>query len=58
MVSKEPGPSGQGLGKQETGAEPYDPEFEAALTAALALDPTERIERLGQLADELKKELG
>lgn len=33
------------------------PEFEAALTAALALDATERIERLGQLASALKEDL-
>ena len=58
MVSEEPRLSGQGMGEQDPGAEPCDPEFEAALTAALALDPTERIERLGQLVDELKKELG
>lgn len=34
-----------------------DPEFEEALTAALALDATERIERLGQLASALKDDL-
>ncbi len=38
-------------------AEALDPEFEAALTAALALDATERIERLGQLASALKEDL-
>ncbi|WP_237221894.1 GTPase [Rothia nasimurium] len=34
-----------------------DPEFEAALTAALALDATERLEKLTQLADDLTQEL-
>lgn len=38
-------------------AEALDPEFEAALTAALALDATERIEKLGQLASALKEDL-
>lgn len=37
--------------------EELDPEFEEALTAALALDPTERIERLVQLASALKEDL-
>ncbi|WP_421084707.1 GTPase [Rothia nasimurium] len=37
--------------------EELDPEFEAALTAALALEPTERIDRLKKIADDLKKEL-
>ncbi|MDY6051343.1 MAG: hypothetical protein SPI83_02895 [Rothia sp. (in: high G+C Gram-positive bacteria)] len=37
--------------------ESLDPEFEAALTAALALDATERIEKLSELASALKKDL-
>ncbi|MDO4820425.1 MAG: hypothetical protein Q4A03_00020 [Rothia sp. (in: high G+C Gram-positive bacteria)] len=37
--------------------EELDLEFEEALTAALALDATERIERLGQLASALKNDL-
>ncbi|MBF0809322.1 hypothetical protein E4U03_12015 [Rothia nasimurium] len=37
--------------------EALDPEFEAALTVALALEATERIERLGQLASALKEDL-
>lgn len=37
--------------------EELDPEFEEALTAALALDATERIERLSQLASALKEDL-
>ncbi|WP_237199984.1 hypothetical protein [Rothia nasimurium] len=43
------------LSAEET--EELDPEFEEALTAALALDATERIERLGQLASALKEDL-
>lgn len=34
-----------------------DPEFEAELAAALACDPTERIERLGRLVQGLQDEL-
>lgn len=34
--------------------EELDPEFEAALEAALALDPSERIDRYARLAEELQ----
>lgn len=34
-----------------------DPEFEAELAAALACEPTERIERLGRLVQGLQDEL-
>ena len=34
-----------------------DPEFEAALEAALALDPSERIDRYARLAEELQESL-
>ena len=51
-------PQGQaGADSPAEETEELDPEFEAALTAALALDATERIERLGQLASALKEDL-
>lgn len=34
-----------------------DPDFQAALEAALALDPLEQLNRLQQLTDQLKKDL-
>lgn len=42
---------------EETGVEELDAEFEAALAAALALDPSERIDRYSQLADQIKEDL-
>lgn len=42
---------------EETGFEELDAEFEAALAAALALDPSERIDRYSQLADQIKEDL-
>lgn len=42
---------------EETGVEELDAEFEAALVAALALDPSERIDRYSQLTDQIKEDL-
>lgn len=55
-VAPEQDGAGQNVESSETAD--LDPEFEAALTAALALDATERLERLNHLVDELEKELG
>ncbi|MDO4898917.1 MAG: GTPase [Rothia sp. (in: high G+C Gram-positive bacteria)] len=44
------------MSKEEVPVE-LDPEFEAALEAALALEPTERITRFEQLAQQLQESL-
>ena len=44
------------MAKEEPSVE-LDPGFEAALEAALALDPSERIDRYARLAEELQESL-
>lgn len=47
-------PQAENPSPQETD---LDPDFEAALAAALSLDPSERIDRYSQLTDTIKEQL-